>query len=255
MLYLFCINPVNWSLLQTEPVWLRVMLIPNETTQAQTQQTLRTDMTIVKSSSLSSIVWLKDRSPLISSFEHIHNRLQLWHRTKYPALNETKKRKKIDDEQNTYSLPSNETLNPDVMRCFDIGTARGIDYMQCYYIDKPYAVDRSEKEVPLQRILATSIDRNKKERTKVIDRSTSLSKNDLDKAMDKEEAAKQLLAVINALNQLPNSTAVPLIPPTIMNKINKAERIKLLVKHRNRLFVEDSAALSRLESKSVNEFD
>ena len=51
------------------------MAITNETTQSQTHQTLRTGCTSAKTSRSQATEYLTDKSPLLKSFEHIHNKL------------------------------------------------------------------------------------------------------------------------------------------------------------------------------------
>ena len=101
------------------------------------------------------------------------------------------------------------------------------------YIDEPYAVERSGKEVTLSKILATSADR-KIERIKSIHAAVSTSRDELNKALSKEEAGRYLAGVIQTLNELRVIPSVPLIPPSAMNKINKKDRINELIKLRRR---------------------
>ena len=91
--------------------------------------------------------------------------------------------------------------------------------MQRYYIDEQYTVERSGKEVTLSKILATSADR-KIERIKTIHAAISTSRDELDKALNKEEAGRYLADVIQKLNNLRVTPSVPLIPPGTMSKIN-----------------------------------
>ena len=229
------------------------MAITNETTQSQTHQTLRTGCTSAKTSRSRATEYLTDKSPLLKSFEHIHNKLQFWHPTNDPIIEERKKRKR-DEGPDLYKLPSNESLNPDVIRCFDIGLERATLYLQRYYIDEQYTVERSGKEVTLSKILATSADR-KIERIKTIHAAISTSRDELDKALNKEEAGRYLADVIQKLNNLRVTPSVPLIPPGTMSKINKKDRINELIKHRRRLFGQDSLAESRLKSSAIAAFE
>ena len=149
--------------------------ITNETTQSQAHQTLRTGSTSVKSGRSRATEYLSDKSPLLNSFAHIHDKLQFWHPTNDPIIEKPKKRKHSEDEKpDLYRLPSNESLNPDVIRCFDIGLEQATLYLQRYYIDEQYTVERSGNEVTLSKILATSADR-KIERIKTIHAAISTS--------------------------------------------------------------------------------
>ena len=69
--------------------------------------------------------------------------------------------------------------------CFQIGSKLAIDYCQHNYIDNPFKIERSEKDVPLTKILATSKDR-KLELKKQLDKVVSLVADDIDNAMNKE---------------------------------------------------------------------
>ena len=229
--------------------------ITNETTQSQAHQNLRTGSTRANSGRSRATEYLSDKSPLVNSFEHIHNKLQFWHPTNDPIIEKPKKRKHSENEKpDLYRLPSNESLNPDVIRCFDIGLERAKLYLQKYYIDEPHTVERSGKEVALSKILATSADR-KIERIKSIHAAVSTSRDELNKALSKEEAGRYLTGVIQTLNELRVIPSVPLISPSTMNKMNKEDRINDLIKLRRRLFGEDNSAESRLKKEAIDAFE
>ena len=126
--------------------------------------------------------------------------------------------------------------------------------MQKYYIDEPHTVERSGKEVALSKILATSADR-KIERIKSIHAAVSTSRDELNKALSKEEAGRYLTGVIQTLNELRVIPSVPLISPSTMNKMNKKDRINDLIKLRRRLFGEDNTAESRLKKEAIDAFE
>ena len=77
----------------------------------------------------------------------------------------------------------------------------------------------------------------------------------MDKALNKEEAGRYLADVIQKLNNLRVTPSVPLIPPGTMSKINKKDRINELIKHRRRLFGQDSSAELRLKSSAIAAFE
>ena len=86
-------------------------------------------------------------------------------------------------------MADGETLNPAVLNCFDIGLDRARKYTRTYYIDTPCRVDCSGKDVPLTKILATSPDRQI-QLEKSFHKSTLVSEDELDKAMNKDELGK-----------------------------------------------------------------
>ncbi|KAL7549786.1 hypothetical protein ACHAWF_015642 [Thalassiosira exigua] len=122
--------------------------------------------------------WFNPDSPAIRLFELVHNKMQLWHHTNQPIIGDYDKETPLYADPNSFRLPENETLLPDVLRLLDIGVTRVKKYMQTYYIDTSFRVDRSEKEVPLTKLLASTIDR-RKELKRIIDREVSLVEADL----------------------------------------------------------------------------
>ena len=177
--------------------------------------------------------WFTAESPAILLHELIHHKIKLWHHSHLPII------VKYDKENPTYSLPysyllpENETLLPDVLLMFDIGLTRVVEYMQLYYIDDAFRVDRSEKEVPLTKLLASSVDR-KKELKRMIDREVSLSANELDDALDKEEAGLKLKTVVDLLNETRSDVEDPHIVK--IGQMSKEKRIQNLIEFRRMHF-------------------
>ena len=115
-----------------------------------------------------------------------------------------KSNKPIYIEPNSLSLPDKETLNPDMLRLFDIGSSRVCEYFQHNNIDMPYKVNRSEKNVSLTRILVILEDR-KAALKKAIDAAMSITEDELSKAIDKTRAGHELQNLIDKLNMKYNS--------------------------------------------------
>ena len=172
--------------------------IPNRPTEENVRQELRTGSAKTAKSKSRSHEWLHAESPLIKGYKMVHDDMQIWHHTEEPRI------KKADQTNtdatraapNSFEMADGETLNPAVLSCFDIGLDRARKYMKTYYIDTPFRVDRSEKDVQLTRILATSLDR-RLELEKSIYKATSVSEDELDKAVNKDELRKELDSVID----------------------------------------------------------
>ena len=100
-----------------------------------------------------------------------------------------------------------------------------INYCQFNYIDNQFKIDRSEKDIALTKILATSKDR-KLELKRTIDNATSLVEEDIDKSMNKDKVGEKLLEVNDYLNFDSSTIVRLLIADPKLNKINKSERIE-----------------------------
>ena len=161
-------------------------------------------------------------------------------------------------------MPGSETLNYDILAIFSIGNKRVAQYFQKYYITDPFAVERSEKDAPLTKILTTSLDR-RNELKKAIDAATSVLADELKKALDKERAGRELKDVARRLNQLVDSSSLGadgkgsdnlldeyLDKITVVNlgKMGKDIRIKKLIELRTEFFNRDQSAKSMLEEKA-----
>ena len=87
-----------------------------------------------------------------------------------------------------------------------------------------------------------------------MDRAISLNEEDIDKAMNKDEAGEELLEVIGKMNFHINPPLQDLLPPPSLNKMNKLSRINKLIKLQRMYFGKDKQANSKLEAASINEF-
>ena len=152
----------------------------------------------------------------------------------------------------TFDLPNNEKLSASVLRMFQIGTDRAVQYCHHYYVANPYSVERSEKDVPLTKILATASDQ-KNEQMKIINRAVSLSANELDKAMVLEEVGEELLKTVQLLNETYNVS--PQIPVPMLSRLTKKLRIQDLILFRRLLFEKDRELESRLRKEAQEEFE
>ncbi|KAL9178464.1 hypothetical protein ACHAXT_003794 [Thalassiosira profunda] len=219
--------------------------IPQKPPQAQVRQELRTGSAQPSSGKTRSHERLHENSPLIQGHELVHNQIKLWHPTDRPIIGDYGKPNPKYAEPNSYDLPGKETLNPEVLQCFEIGKKRMEAYFQKYYIDKPFAVERSEKDVPLTKILATSVDRNE-EKKKAIDRAVSVNTDELNKAMNKEEVAEELDALGNELYSLDVDFDV--------RKMTKKDMIKKLIELRRAQFDLDDGAKSKAHTDALEAF-
>ena len=187
---------------------------------------------------------LYDDSPLIIGYDIIHNETQVWHPEYEPTI-KFDGDDRIRAEPDSYDLPDDETLNAQVTKCFDIGLQRAILYVLTYHIQSPFRVDRSEKEVPLTKILASTMDR-KAEMKKMIDRAISLEDVDLDKAMVADEVREELKKV----NELLDTDG----PSPTYRSMKKKDMITELIKLRKQHFAKDTAAKSLLETEAKQAF-
>lgn len=133
-------------------------------------------------------------------------------------------------------------LHPDVPNAFSIGSDKVASYHEFYNVEHPFKVDRSEKDISLKKILATTVDR-KLELQKTINRAISLVEDDLNKSMNSAEVGEEIEKVIDVLNfkiQIPK-----LIPMPTLSKMNKVDRIKELIRVRKIYFEHDKDAESR----------
>ncbi|KAL7523896.1 hypothetical protein ACHAWF_001595 [Thalassiosira exigua] len=228
--------------------------IPNQPAQYLVMKDLRTKSEEdLRKSGSKTHDWLRNKSPIIKGFDLIHNSIQLWHPTEQPIIDGTPDNS-VRAKANEYNLPGKETLNPEILQFPTIGTKRAIKYGQVNYIDNPFKVDRSEAEVPLTRILATSLDR-KAELKKQIDKVTSVSAEDLDDALNRDETGEQLLYVIDQLNFHMNPPIRTLIPSLSLSKMNKADRIVKLIELRQLYFTKDKEAKSKHEQRARSDFE
>ena len=161
-----------------------------------------------------------------------------------------------------------ETLNPAVLGLLQIGLQRAIKYMQTYYIDDPFCVDRSEKKVPLTKILASSMDRKQELRIS-IDTVVSLVANDLDKVMDTHKAGEHLRFAVEKLNEMQRGNSANKNGDSDDNsasntddtfsvdvsKLNKGNRVKKLIELRKEYFKRDLQACTTLENDARTAFD
>jgi hypothetical protein len=90
-----------------------------------------------------------------------------------PIIGKDTNNNPICAEQKSFNLPNGETLNPDTLNVCGIRAKHVLDSAQVNEIDNPYKVDRTEKDVKLTKILATSMDR-RIELKKALDRATSM---------------------------------------------------------------------------------
>ena len=124
--------------------------------------------------------------------------------------------------------------------------------MQKNNIDQPFRVERSEKDVPLTKILATTIDR-KNERTKMIHKVSSVDKTELNNAMNKDEVGKELLDIVEKLNF--EVQVMQMISTPKLNKLNKKQRIEMLIDYRKLHFEKDPGARNKVEESARKAFN
>jgi hypothetical protein len=117
-----------------------------------------------------------------------------------PIVDNYDKDDKVYSSSSGQELANGETLSLEVPLCFDIGSERAIKYCQEYYITNPFKEERSEKDVPLTKILSTTFDREK-ERKKFLHAETSIDEKELDVALNRDDAAKQLKFTRDWLNE------------------------------------------------------
>ena len=192
-------------------------------------------------------------SPLVSAYELIHNTIKLWHPIDEPIIGNYQKETKLHAEPYSYQLPECETLNPNVTNFVEIGTNRVTKYIQVNYIDNPFKVGRSELDVPLTKILTTSVDR-KEELIKAINRVASIDKSELDKAFNKDEVGNALMWVVRKLNTGFGQIPVTQMHSVSLSRLNKEKRIEKLIELRTEYFNKDPTAKSTLEQKVRDEF-
>ena len=221
--------------------------IPNQPPQDLEMDTLRMGSYEARQCRSVGVDTLKEKSPLIKGFELIHSGMEFWHHSKQPIIDRDSKNNPIWAEPNSYKLPKGETLNPQVLDSFAIGSSCVKMSVQKNDIDDPYKVECSEKDVSLTKILATSLDR-KNELKRMIDRAISLDKTDLDKAMNKDESWEELLEVIDLLNSDVCPLSEKYISQPSKSKMNKVERINKLIELRKLLFEGDSDVKAKKES-------
>lgn len=214
-------------------------LIPNNPTERQSLDSLRSGAAESKTSKSRSEEYLSADSPLIKCHDLIHHQMKVWHPTEEINLDggrgkKGRKKRRRDSEVDPYSFGKNESLNSDVLKTFVLGSIRVVEYFQRYYVDNPFSVDRSEDEVSLTKILATHADREV-EWQKFINRSISTSHSELEKAMIVSELREALANEISSLN-FDTDLVVPEIPPPMMKKLKKPELINELIVHRRKLF-------------------
>ena len=154
--------------------------------------------------------YLHSNSPVLKCYDLIHTKLELWHYARMPIIEWVEGKEPLRVEPGSFRMPEGEMLNANMLSCFDIGLKRVRKYFQKYYIDTPYSIGRSEKDVPLTKILATMLDR-KQELKRCIDRAISTDSDDLDKAFNAKEAGKCLRQTIETVNNY--SLVQPAIPP------------------------------------------
>ncbi|EJK60908.1 hypothetical protein THAOC_18675 [Thalassiosira oceanica] len=227
---------------------------PSMPTSVQTNEELRTGDSNVKTSRSRATKKVKVKSPLVSGFNYIHNTLQLWHPKDDPIVKPGAGGKKdVRATPSSFELPKGETLDPNLLNLFELGTQRCFDYCVEYYIKNPLSVDRSESRVSLRKMLSTSADR-KEARQKALDQAVSLSQTELDNAFLSDEVGEELLSTIQILNE--NLEVEPPVPPVSLNKVkSKKERIKLLIKYRRLLFQNDDANEAERRKKVAQDFE
>ena len=225
-------------------------VVPNRPTEEATRNELRTGSANAKKGKSKTHEWLNENSPFVIGFELIHNGIQLWHHENEPIIGEDAEKNPIYADPNSFQLPGSESLNSQTPQFFDIGEKIKVKYCQKYYIDTPFRVDWSEKEISMTRILASSVDR-KAELNKSIIQATSVIEEELDKTLTKREAYKQLNRTIDELNLL---TRTMIIPPAF-SSMKKDAAIRELKDHRRRYFKEDAGARDRIEADVRKQFE
>ena len=196
--------------------------------------------------------WLNTDSPIILLCDLVHIKMKLWHHIDQPIIGNYMEKKPTYAEPNAFNLPDKETLNPDVLMCFDIGLQRVTRYMQYYYMYTPFEFDRSEKEIPITKILASSIDR-KHELKKAIDKDKSFIKDDA--SINKDEVGEKLQWVADKLNVDIEMDEPDLIYVVPIHKLNKEDRIKKLMQLRRIYFKSFSPASSSMEDAAGKVFE
>ena len=174
----------------------------------------------------------------------------LWHPTLEPVL-KYENGKPIHAEPNSYKMPEEEVLNPQILNCFDIGGDRAERYMQKNNIDQPYKVERSEKDVPLTKILATTLDM-KNELATMIHKVSSVDGTDLNNAMNKDEVGKELLDIVEKLNF--EVQVIQMVPSPKLSKLNKKQRIDMLIEYRKLYFEKEPGAKNKAEVSARKAF-
>ncbi|EJK63705.1 hypothetical protein THAOC_15623 [Thalassiosira oceanica] len=227
---------------------------PSKPTEVQMNEELRTGDSNVKASRSRATKTVKNKSPLVSGFNYIHNILKLWHPIDDPIVKPGSGGKKdVLATPLSYEIPKGETLDPNLLNLFELGTQRCIHYCVEYYIKNPLSVDRSEAKVSLKRMLSTSADR-KEARQKALNQAVSLSPEELDNAFLSDEVGEELLSTVRILNE--DLKVEPPVPPISLNKVkSKRERIKLLIKHRKSLFQKDSTNEDQRRREVAQEFE
>jgi len=181
-----------------------------------------------------------------------HDGMEVWHPIREPIIGKDTNNNPIRAEPNSFNLPNGETLNPDTLRVCGIGAKRVKDSAQFNEIDNPYKVDETEEDVKLAKILATSMDR-RIELKKALDRATSLVEDKLNASMTKDEAGEELKNVVASLNIDVYPIDADYGSSPSLSKLNKTQRIEMLIKLRTLFFGKNVTAKARCETE-VNEF-
>ena len=223
--------------------------IPCRPTQDGIQQKLRKGSIASRPSRSKGEEKLLDKSPLIKGYNQIHNEMKLWHPKDQPIIGGTAD-KPIYAKPNSYDLPKGESLNEQVLHIFSIGTERVKQYFFEYYIKNPFSVNRSEKKVPLTRILATSMEMQL-ERKKAIDRAVSIKKEELGK-LTREILAEEISRTEKALFLALGGHNIVFIDP---KQLDKPNLIKALIKIRKQYFEKDTTAKDKLEREAERVFN
>lgn len=202
--------------------------------------------------------FLSADSVLMLLHQKIHNKMQLWHHTNLPIVGDFDKAEKKYSTPEGLELPDGETLSLEVPRCFETGTNRAIEYCQINYIDDPFRQDRTEKDVALTRILATTLDR-KKELQRFVHRETSVDYCELDKSLDKEKLGEHIQSTIDWLIandvEVDDTNSSHYYDNVMVRQLNKKHRIKLLMQLRGDYFNRDKEARDRHESIARQAFE
>ena len=229
-----------------------VSRIPEEKSDNLMREELRSKASISSGTKPRTRDWLTTESPVMCLHDLIHNKIQLWHHTNQPIIGDYDKETPKFAEPNSFLLPEKETLFPDVLLVFDTGLTRVIRYMQVYYIDTPFRVDRSEKEVALNKLLASSVDRAK-ELKRTIGREVSLVTSGLDDAMTTPVVGTKLLQVVDDLNKTLGELENPYVVK--LGQMSKRDRIKKLIELRRIYFQSDPSSQSLLERSAREEIE
>ena len=124
--------------------------------------------------------------------------------------------------------------------------------MKINYITNPFKIGRSKKDVPLDKILATSQDM-KNELKKTIDRAVSVSEDEIDKAMDRHEVGTALNDLVIQLNEIQSTTNQISLQP--LYNMTKTCRIRKITELRRYYFELDNEARSVHEAEARREFN